>query len=177
MKKIIMIAAMLVAVVCANAQNEEGQLTLMPKAGINLATYSGDDGAKMRIGPVGGVELEYGLSDNFGLACGVLYSMQGAKVDGTDMKIDAHYINVPILAQYYVIDGLAIKAGVQPGFCVSSDWNDPNVFDLSIPVGLSYEISRFVIDARYNIGVTKILDGFTDKNSVIQFTLGYKLEL
>ena len=34
MKKIMMIAAMLVAVVCANAQNEEGQLTLMPKAGI-----------------------------------------------------------------------------------------------------------------------------------------------
>ena len=96
---------------------------------------------------------------------------------GTDMKVDAHYINVPILAQYYVVDGLAIKAGVQPGFCVSSDWNDPKVFDLSIPVGLSYEISHFVIDARYNIGVTKILDGFTDKNSVIQFTLGYKIGL
>ena len=50
-------------------------------------------------------------------------------------------------------------------------------FELSIPVGLSYEISDFVIDARYNFGVTKVADGDDCKNSVFQFTVGYKFAL
>lgn len=49
-------------------------------------------------------------------------------------------------------------------------------FELSIPVGLSYEISDFVIDARYNFGVTKVAEG-DSKNSVFQFTVGYKFAL
>ena len=59
--------------------------------------------------------------------------------------------------------------------------NIPNYknLDLSIPLGLSYEISDFVIDARYNLGLTKIMDidGNSSKNSVIQFTVGYKIPL
>ena len=50
-------------------------------------------------------------------------------------------------------------------------------FDLSIPVGLSYEFSDFVIDARYNIGVTNLskLDLAKPRNSVIMLTVGYKI--
>ncbi len=50
-------------------------------------------------------------------------------------------------------------------------------FDLSIPVGLSYEISNVVLDARYNWGLTKIVSNSDSKNSVFQITLGYKFEL
>ena len=50
-------------------------------------------------------------------------------------------------------------------------------FDLAIPLGLSYEISDFVIDARYNFGLTKLVDEGGGKNSVIQFTVGYKIPL
>ena len=49
-------------------------------------------------------------------------------------------------------------------------------FDLAIPVGLSYEISDFVIDARYNFGTSKIYKGGAKcKNSVIMVTLGYRI--
>lgn len=48
---------------------------------------------------------------------------------------------------------------------------------LSIPVGLSYEISNVVLDARYNWGVTKAFDGLDSKNSVFQVTIGYKFQL
>ena len=41
MKKIMMIAAMMVAVLSANAQNEVGQVTLKPMVGLNLATLTG----------------------------------------------------------------------------------------------------------------------------------------
>ena len=91
------------------------------------------------------------------------------------------------LAQFYPVQGLAIKAGVQPAFNVrhkatkdgeSVDINDIASFNFSIPVGLSYEISNFVIDARYNIGVTTLVkDADFGRNSTFSFTIGYKFAL
>ena len=62
-----------------------------------------------------------------------------------------------------------------------------NTVDFSIPIGLSYEYNGLVIDARYNLGVTKVADGYIenegikmrsdDRHSVFQFTLGYKFQL
>ena len=54
-----------------------------------------------------------------------------------------------------------------------------NKVDLSIPIGLSYEISDFVIDARYNFGLTHIYkdDPGSSKNGVIMLTVGYKIPL
>jgi len=51
-----------------------------------------------------------------------------------------------------------------------------NTFDLSFPIGLSFEYNRVTIDARYNIGVTKLLTGTNDAvhNKVFAITLGYK---
>jgi opacity protein-like surface antigen len=60
---------------------------------------------------------------------------------------------------------------------------DCNKIDLSIPVGISYEFrSHFVIDARYNIGLTKVnkesVSGVKDyKNNVVSLTVGYKFAL
>ena len=184
MKKLMMIAAMMIAAVSANAQNEVGQITLQPKVGINISKITGD-GAKTTVGLAAGVEAEYGVAENFGLTAGVLYSMQGYKAEGADKKSAMDYINIPILAQYYVVKGLAIKAGVQPGFLVRASYDGNSFsdackkFDFSIPVGLSYEYQNFVLDARYNIGLTKTIKDASEKtkNSVFQITLGYKFAL
>ena len=191
MKKLFMIAALMVATLSANAQNEQGVITLQPKVGMNLSTISGDGDQKMKFGLVAGAEAEYGISENFGIDFGVLYSMEGCrfKADGADKSLfwNLDYINIPILAQFYPTKGLALKAGVQPGFNVrhkaSYDGNSANMdgvnsFNFSIPVGLSYEISSFVIDARYNIGITKIFkDADQGRNSTISLTVGYKFAL
>jgi len=52
-------------------------------------------------------------------------------------------------------------------------------FDIAIPFGLSYEFSNIVLDARYCPGIVALFDhsDLTNKNSVFQFTLGYKFEL
>ena len=184
MKKLMMIAAMMIAAVSANAQNEVGQITLQPKVGINISKITGE-GIKMTAGLAAGVEAEYGVAENFGLTAGVLYSMQGYKYEDADKRNAMDYINIPILAQYYVVKGLAIKAGVQPGFLVRAKYDGESFsdyckkFDFSIPVGLSYEYQNFVLDARYNIGLTKTMKDASEKtkNSVIQITLGYKFAL
>ena len=172
MKKILLAAVVMVMSLAAKAQNEVGQITLKPLVGINLANVTDIDDADMRVGLAAGVEAEYGIAEKFGVTAGAIYSMQGIK----DGKLD--YINIPILANYYVIPGLAIKAGVQPAFNVGhEDGADPKSFDLAIPVGASYEFNSFVLDARYNFGVTKIADFGDSKNSVFQITLGYKFSL
>ena len=197
-----MIAAMMVAAMSANAQNEVGQVTLMPKAGINISTITGSGSdKKSKVGLVAGAEFEYGVAQNFDITAGVLYSMEGAKIG--DAKFNMDYINIPILANYYVVPGLAVKAGIQPAFNVRKkasyngntvniddvmnavlDWTGAGVetgvktFNLSIPVGLSYEYQSFVLDARYNIGVTKLFKNADQgRNSTFAITLGYKFAL
>ena len=200
-----MIAAMMVAAISANAQNEVGQLTLMPKAGINISTITGDGiNKKSKVGLVAGIEAEYGISEKFGLQFGLLYSMEGCKSDAViaagegasafraeGVKWNLDYINIPIMAQYYVVKGLAVKAGIQPAFNVRGKWSvdgnsgkmkdigmEPKAFNFSIPVGLSYEYQNFVLDARYNIGVTKLVkDADQGRNSTFAITLGYKFAL
>ena len=158
--------------------------------GGTLATMTGDgvEGAKMKVGLVAGAELGYNFAEQVGLTAGLLYSMQGAGTKNSDHKWKTDYLNIPILLNYYAAPGFAIKAGVQPGFLMSAKAGDIDMkdycekFDLSIPLGLSYEISDFVIDARYNLGLSNILkdkngvewDGKA-KNSVIMLTIGYKI--
>lgn len=195
MKKIMLMAAFMVAAIGANAQNAVGEITLKPMVGMtiaNITKVSGD----AKIGLAAGVEAEYGVSNNFSVTGGVVYSMQGTKYDyeydgyKATVKDNFDYINIPILANYYIVPGLAIKAGIQPAFNVRSkvktevagksvdvDADGVKSFDFSIPVGLSYELSDFVLDARYQWGLTKIADGSDSKNSVFMISIGYKFAL
>lgn len=187
-----MIAAMMLMSMGAFAQNAIGQLTIKPMVGMTLTTITGGN-ADMKVGLAAGAEVEYGIADKFGLTGGLIYSMQGAKYtpSGSSVKVTTNldYINIPILANYYVYPGLAIKAGLQPGFNVrgktktdagnSTQEVDSNAktVDFSIPFGISYQFSDFVIDARYNLGLTNTSDGGSSKNSVFMFSVGYKFEL
>ena len=192
MKKFLASALMLLAVSTTTfAQNAVGSFSLQPKAGISIADMTDTQGTTSRIGFVGGLEGEYQASDIFSLSLGVNYSQEGFKMKNSDNKIKLDYINVPILANVYLTKGLAVKVGVQPGFNVGNsatvdgntmssskkDYDGIKSVALSIPVGLSYEISNVVLDARYNWGVTKAFDGLDSKNSVFQVTIGYKFQL
>ena len=193
MKKLFLAVVAMMVSAATFAQNEVGQLTIQPKVGVNIANITDADDADPRIGLAAGAEFEYGLTDNIGLSAGVLYSMQGAKAteDGADCTLKLDYLNVPILANFYVAKGFAVKLGVQPGFKLSSKAkfkgsggskeveveDGVKSVDLSIPVGLSYQYQNIVFDARYNWGVTKIVDDVDSKHSVFQITVGYKFSL
>lgn len=186
MKKLFMLAvAAMLATMSVNAQ----QMFIKPMVGGTLTTFSGDvHNNKVKVGLVAGAEFGYNFAENMGVTVGALYSMQGSAIKDVDDKIKMNYLNIPVLFNYYIIPGLAIKAGVQPGFLMSSKYGDTDMkdyskkFDLSIPMGLSYEISDFVIDARYNLGATNFLKDnnglFWDgkaRHSVIMLTVGYKI--
>lgn len=189
-------AAVALASVGAYAQHAVGTFSLQPKVGMTIANITEGE-TDARIGFVGGVEGEYQATDIFSISAGVLYSMEGAKYTQSivDATAQLDYINIPIMANVYVAKGLAVKLGIQPGFNINSkldvngydaDFKDAvKSVDFSIPVGVSYEYSNFVLDARYNWGLTKILEensvtktlGVDAKNSFFTITLGYKFDL
>ncbi len=192
MKKLILLAAIIMTSVGAHAQHEVGSVTIQPKVGMNIASLTKAEGADSRIGLAIGAEAEYQIEDRISLSAGLLYSMQGAteSEDGVDATQKLDYINIPILANIYVTKGLAFKVGVQPGInvsgkyklekggsSISEDTDGVKAFDFSIPVGASYEFNNLVLDARYNWGLTKVSKYANSKNSVFQITLGYKFKM
>jgi len=199
------LAAIMMTTVTAMAQHEEGDFMMQPKVGLNIATLS--DADKSITDLHFGLEAEYMVTDNFSLGFGAIMSNQGAKYDYFDDKekvkytVDLDYVHVPLLANYYVLPGLAVKAGLQPGFKMRAkaklddatvDLDDlfemdhqmtgedvkVSTFDLSIPVGVSYEYKNIVLDARYNWGLLKILNvGDAFYNRCFMLSLGYKFGL
>lgn len=199
MKKTVLLAAFACCAIVMNAQNPKGTFSIKPMAGINVVGLSGgsnSDMFKSKVGFTAGAEAEYGVSDWLGVSLGALYSQQGAKIDNFEIQLDAvtkntgklksHYLNLPLLANVYIpgVQGLAVKAGVQLGFCLKSEievtaeispgfssmvtefnsrqkigiWETGvcKSVDFGIPVGLSYEYKNIVLDARYYIGLTKV---------------------
>ena len=200
MKKILLVAVMAIMSLVSEAQNtmrEIGTFTLQPKIGLGSGYLSGTwvaepkEKRKLVAGIVIGVEGEYYAAKWLGVAAGVNYAMQGWKFNYEDESVITrlNYLNIPLTANFYVLKGLALKTGVQFGFLlnakervheVDTDIKDNcKKFCFSIPVGLSYEFSNIVIDARYNFAVTRVIDNAVDKkrSDLIQLTVGYKFAL
>ncbi len=141
MKKIlIFLAVTVLSAMAAAAQNKVGEFSLKPMAGINVSDLSSDEEVnyKAKVGFTGGVEAEYGVTPWLGVSLGAIYSQQGAKFEaslgqlgvneegrkvaviiGLKGKLKADYINMPLLANFYVWKGLSVKTGLQVGFLVN----------------------------------------------------------
>ncbi len=164
MKRIaILSVALMLSMMAATAQNKVGEFSIKPLAGINVSDISVDDEAdyNVKVGFTGGVEAEYGVTPWLGVSLGAMYSQQGAKIkaslrefgvneEGRQVasllsmkgKLKADYINMPLLANFYIWKGLAIKTGLQVGFLVNDKMNvdaaiarvtAPDTEDLSKP--------------------------------------------
>ena len=64
MKKLMIMAALVLSSVCAMAQHEVGSFTLQPKVGINFANMTNMNKPSMRVGLAAGLEAEYYARQN-----------------------------------------------------------------------------------------------------------------
>ena len=84
----------------------------------------------MKVGLLGGAEVGVKVAEPFDVTAGLLFMMQGTKGKDSEYTKNASttltYLNVPIMANVYVLPGLALKAGIQPGFLLTSKtkWSD-----------------------------------------------------
>ncbi|MCP1995631.1 porin family protein [Flavobacterium sp. HSC-61S13] len=164
------------------------------KAGANFAKLTDGD---LHTGfHLGGLAEIY-INEKFSIQPELLYSAQGSESSSSasttafgvtmsgkgDSKLKLSYINIPIMAKYYVLEGLSIQAGPQVGFLVKAEMDyvgtttNPhfsdqleiykassadvksqlNPIDFGINFGVGYEfMSGMFIDARYNLGLSKV---------------------
>ena len=212
MKKLsIFIAIMLFGFSTVNAQ----EINFGAKAGVNFASITGDDTDDLdgRTSFHVGIVAEIVISDKFSVQPELLYSSQGAtsedsyteediniKEEGT-VKLD--YINLPIMAKFYVGEGFSLEAGPQIGFLMNSeiemkltasgagvsesisvteDLKDHiKGIDFGLNLGVGYKMENGLnFGARYNLGLSDANDDpeffesdSSFKNSVIQVSVGY----
>ena len=142
MKKTVLTMICVSLAMTISAQNAKGQFSIKPMAGMNLSYYGSPtyDVYKNKFGMIGGAEVEYGVSSILGISAGMLYSQQGAKVEGSlslfgedengekvysetvmKGKLKTSYLNVPIMVNVYIpaVKGLSFRACLQMGFLVN----------------------------------------------------------
>ena len=191
-------AAAVMAFAFSNAQESKFGV----KGGINLSSLTGDIDASSKVGFQVGAFAEFKISDKFAIQPEVLYSAQGAKEKGefefngdfyeAEMNYKLAYINVPILAKYYVAEKFNLEAGPQIGFLVSAkgeatvlgnsaedDIKDGfESIDFGVNFGAGYDFTENLsAGIRYNLGLSNIAkdsDDYKIKNSVFSLSVGYK---
>ena len=185
-KTIIILATLLFAISAVSAQTSFGI-----KLGGNLANLTGDGDSDIRLSIHGGGVAEIDISEKLSVQPELLYSGQGAKFG--DLVLAFDYIQLPILVQYMVINGLTIQAGPQIGYNLSakikSDGNSDdykdfakalgqefNDFDFGAAVGAQFQTKLgLFFQARYNMGFLDFIKDGDSKNAVISISVGYML--
>ena len=200
MKKLLTITAAALMGISASAQSEAGSFTLHPNVGITYTTATSDGGknADPAIALTAGVEGMYMVNEKFGAALGLNFTGHnvsrnvfignysgGGYPKNEDVIYSNYYFNIPITANYYVMPGLALKAGIAMNILSTAkidgkDKMGDYVKDMykstffSVPVGASYEINDFVFNLRYNFGIGKAFKGADGSFNALSFTVGYK---
>jgi hypothetical protein len=198
MKKSILIAVIAILGFTSAASAQEF-VYFGAKGGVNFTNMSSDgfDDEKMQTGFHLGLVSEIPLNDRFSLQPEVLYATQGTEANRTfagqnfngEYRLD--YIQVPVLAKLYLIDGLSIEAGPSFNFLVEEEYNfesdladgefDPeagSAFEFGGAIGASYKFNNgFFASARYTQGFTDVFDSenWDDdavKNNGIQVGIG-----
>ena len=163
------------AVSFANAQDKGGSSDMKfgVKAGYINSNITGDfEGDATSSFYLGGL-VDFAVSEKFHVQPELLYSMEGAK----DAALN--FIRIPIMAKYYVMEGLSLQAGPQLGFVAGGDDIKDNVksLDYGLGIGAAYELeSGLFFDARYNAGLANIsdIDGVDANTTSFQVGLGYR---
>ncbi|NJY63226.1 PorT family protein [Salinimicrobium sp. CDJ15-81-2] len=195
-KSVLFIAAMVFSTTFVAAQEF---VYFGVKGGVNISTVTGDDfdSPEERTSFNVGLLAEIPLTQRFSLQPEVYYSGQGfdaAEIDqdnvfDTDENVEFQldYINVPILAKFYLVDGLSLQAGPSFNFKVNEeidyqptnnagdrDFDEVKDFEFGGAVGVEYKFNNgFLIQARYNHGFTELAENTDAYNSVFQAGVGF----
>lgn len=191
-----MAAMAIVSFSSVNAQ----EINFGVKAGLNLASLTGEEleDYDMLMSFHVGAVAEIGISEKFSFQPELLYSSQGAKAEQSGIKIKAllNYLNLPLMAKYYVAEGFSVEAGPQIGYLLSAKFkaegggesetrdvkDELKSIDFGVNFGAGYKLENGLnFGARYNLGLSDINDSENDgessgnktKNGVIQISVGY----
>ena len=195
-KSVLLIAVAFFGITAVSAQES---VMFGAKGGVNFSNMSSDgfDDNNSRTGFHLGLLAEVPLTDRISVQPEVLYSTQGTEarrmVQGTsylgEYKLD--YIQVPVLAKIYLIEGLALEVGPSFNFLANeeakittgsvsttTDTDYGSSFEFGGALGASYKFRGGIFgSARYTQGFTDAFDsdswdGDAVKNNGFQLGVG-----
>ena len=173
--------AVVLTATIANAQD----MKFGVKGGLNMSSNSEEGASSLLAFQLGGF-AEFKVSDKFAVQPELMYSAQGAKFSagGVSITENLNYINIPVMAKYYVADAFSLELGPQIGFLMSAkvegvDFKEfCNSTDFGLNLGAGYNLNETMsLGLRYNMGLTNVLKDQVDgssKNSSVQLSFGYK---
>ena len=165
------------------------------KGGPSITGFrSGETTITSNIGFNFGGLAELKFNETIALQTEILFSRCGGSIDNTNSpsvitKLD--YLQIPIQGKVYLMRWLSVDVGPQIGFLlrkkgelddgISNNQNGPeielnnvNQIDLSLTAGLGFKIkNKFLIQTRYNFGLSKVFEDREYKNSIINLSFGY----
>ena len=143
---------------------------------------------------------EFKISDKFAIQPELMYSAQGGKEsyseegDEFEAITKLGYINIPIMAKYYVAKSFSLEAGPQIGFLTSAKTelkaggesvevdikDEVESVNFGLNFGAGYDFTEnLTAGLRYNLGLSNLVkteagDNTDVKNSVLSLSVGYK---
>jgi hypothetical protein len=194
MKKILLVGVFALGGLSAFSQ---AQVAIGIKGGLNFANIDASSinaAYNSRTGYHAGAFVLVKLG-KIGIQPELIYSKQGSSVsiNSTTIESNYDYFNIPVILKLYTVAGINIQVGPQFGFAsgnipystLNGQGQSVTAFDklkgsdISAALGLGWDAPfGLTVDARYNLGLTKINEGLLAKdvkNQVIQISLGFKL--
>jgi hypothetical protein len=205
MNKIKISLLVIVLVAAAQLASAQAQVAIGIKGGPNFAKIDANSSAganyKNRTGFHGGAFVLMKFS-KIGFQPELLFSQQGSTVHyntGQDLDTQISYINIPLILKLYTVAGINLQLGPQIGFVskakaeafasgVPTSGGAVQTYDIknsikgndfALALGAGWDLPfGLTIDARYNLGLSKINDTSGSpqaKNQVFMVSAGFKL--
>jgi len=193
-KSILLILALSIFSLTANAQIKAQKplhfVNFGIRSGANFFNWGGAEPGhdlSFKEGFHAGVYGNMFLTDEFSVEPGIYYSLQGTRFGlRSSSRATLHYIDLPVLARYFVTDAFNVFAGPQVSYLLSStlegDFFDPNgrspedinTVDAGIILGVGYKF-HWGVNAQisYDLGLIPV---FND-NLQNLYNRGFKLSI
>lgn len=191
--------ALAVLVMAPAAAAAQITMTAGLKAGVNSSTVTdeGNSGITRLLGGIGGVFVGGDVNGNVGIQVEGLYSMRGAKdtSDNTETTLRTNYIDVPVLLRVGAGSangmGFHVFTGPQVSYLLDAKVTNDDLsidvkdeletLDFGWTLGVGLEASRFLVDARYTMGLKDMNKAGTNfdnemKNRTFAVMVGYRLK-
>ncbi len=175
------------------------------RGGIGMSTLNGYKNNGLKLGVTAGLYGQYQIKERHHVSVELFYSTGGQqaekwKVSGEEQikeysKYTLHYINIPLLYQYYFPEILGLEAGLNFRYCLSGSlktkigngsWQSENFsssynsFDMGLMLGIYTENliphDNFFVSLRAYFGFIDVVKEVgSNKNLSVTVSVGYML--
>ena len=195
MKKVVLII-LIIGLMVFGSFAQMNEMSFGVKAGLTLGKLSiseeifGGADEKFRVGFAGGGMMVMPLNENMHIQGELMYVMKGEKLEdgGEEATIIIDVLEFPVLLKYMVNESMGFYGGPTLNYIMTAkmespmgedDWNDlTKDMSFGLSFGAQYKMDQILFDARYDLGLTDIVDDDSPsapeiKLNTIYVTVGY----